>query len=99
MTPDQAKLYHETFKHLATLSTGSILVASALLSKADVPTRNSTIAGIVCMIIASVISIAMMFDMAAGKFNRVATEIVKFALIGLYGLALGFFGYVVLFRT
>ena len=99
MTPDQAKLYHETFKHLTTLSTGSILVALALLSKADVPTRGSTIAAIVCMIIAGVISITMMFDMAAGKFNRVATEIVKFALMGLYGLALGFFGYIVLFRT
>jgi hypothetical protein len=61
MTPEQVKLHHKTFKHLTTLSTGAIVVASALLTINDRRTRVLTTLGLGAMAVVSLVSIVMIF--------------------------------------
>jgi ABC-type sulfate transport system permease component len=66
--PQDPKLLHETYKHLTTLSSASILVMSTFLAKGDMENVKAAYAAIVSLLICNVCCIVLMFGIARGEY-------------------------------
>jgi hypothetical protein len=63
MTNEGTKLAHETFKHLTTLSSGSILVISTFLIRPGIKNARAAMVGLACLLVSNVLSITLMFSL------------------------------------
>ena len=69
--PKSAKLFHETYKHLTTLSSASILVVSSFLVKGGMEGAIAAYAAMVCMLACILCSLLQMLTIASGREPRV----------------------------